>query len=223
MLKIKYVITLSLCTLLLFGCGSKNVNHGPQLSRAVAEIGTVPGAGDRSIIKTGAIKVEIEDIEKAEDQIRSLAEEKESIVTSSRMSSEKTYAATLKVPTSELENTMDAVAGLGKELSRSINTSDVTEELIDREAELKNLIVLRERMRELLVKATNVEEILKVERELNRIQTRIDSINRRLKNLKGQVEYSRLHVEITQKRIYGPLGYIGIGIWWVFEKLFIIN
>jgi hypothetical protein len=178
---------------------------------------------NRMVTKRGSIEIEAEEIKSIDEKIHVIVKDGSGYVASSRLDSKNRYYSELKIPSKELENTMNKIARLGIEISRNIDTTDVTNEYIDTEAELKNLESLRTRMRELLARATTVEEILKVENELNRIQTRIDTISGRLKSLRSQVELSTLDVTASEKRIYGPLGYLGMGIYWVVEKLFVIK
>lgn len=112
---------------------------------------------------------------------------------------------------------------MGKEERRNISTADVTDQYRDNEAELKNLISLRDRLRDLLARAQEINEILAVEEQLNRIQTRIDQISGRQKLLNDQIAYTPITITANEERIYGPLGYIGMGAWWIVEKLFVIK
>jgi len=41
--------------------------------------------------------------------------------------------------------------------------------------------------------------------------------------MQGSVNMSPIGVTLNEKTIYGPLGYIGNGIWWVVKKLFVIR
>jgi len=181
------------------------------------------GVEGRLIIKTASLEIKVDNIKLLEGQLKSIVTTTKGYVVSNDLDSENRFYATVMIPTEKLEKTIGEISSLGKEVSRSIRSSDVTEEFIDKDAELNNLLSLRNRMQELLLKAVTVDEILNVEKELNRIQTRIDAINGRLKSLKNQVAFSELSIRGTEKRIYGPRGYLGIGIAWVFEKLFIIK
>ncbi|SFV54069.1 hypothetical protein MNB_SV-14-1707 [hydrothermal vent metagenome] len=78
-------------------------------------------------------------------------------------------------------------------------------------------------MKVLLNRTSNIEEILLIEREINRVQTEIDMIERNLKSMHSSVEMSPISVNLEEKTIYGPLGYIANGIWWVTKKLFVIR
>ena len=101
--------------------------------------------------------------------------------------------------------------------------ADVTEQYIDVEARLKNKIVLRDRLKQLLEKATTVKDILAIETELHRVQGDIDSMEGRIKSLKGQVDYTTVTISLKRKAILGPLGYLFKGLWWGVEKLFVIR
>ncbi len=91
----------------------------------------------------------------------------------------------VKVPERKLELFVEQISSLGNVTSKSFNSEDVTEEMINIEANIANLSALRERFWSLLNKATEANDILKIEKELNRIQTELDSIEGRRKSLKN--------------------------------------
>lgn len=130
---------------------------------------------------------------------------------------------TLRVPGPQLRPVLDLLAALGTEESRSVSSQDVTEQYIDTEARLKNAIALRDRLKALLGQAKDVKDILEIEKELTRVQADIDSMDGRLKKLKGQVDFAQIDLTLQRKKIYGPLGYVIYGIGWLIQKLFIIN
>ena len=55
------------------------------------------------------------------------------------------------------------------------------------------------------------------------VQTEIDRIDRHLKSTQGSVDMSPISVNLKEKTIYGPIGYVGHGLWWAVKKLFIIR
>ena len=128
-----------------------------------------------------------------------------------------------RVPASQLDQTMDAIAALGDEEHRSVSAADVTEQYSDLEARLRNNLALRKRLQQLLSRATDVEDVLAIEKELNRIQSEIETMQARFDRLKSEVELSALSVTLQRKRILGPLGYAGYGLWWALSKLFVIR
>lgn len=177
----------------------------------------------RFVIKSASLKIEVNDPRATANEIISVVGRESGFIDNSHNYDQKTIRMTVKIPEAKLESFVDEVASKGKLISKSVNSKDITNEIIDIEAKLKNLVVLRERFRSILSKAEKVSEILEIERELSRIQSAIDSIEGRRESLKHQVALSKVDITIKQKIIYGPLGYLGIGLYWAIEKLFVIK
>ena len=89
---------------------------------------------------------------------------------------------------------------LGTIKSRTLSTEDVTDQLLDLETRLRNLLLLRERYQSLLNQAKDVKDILEIEKELNRIQTEIEQLEGKLKVLKQRVAMASLQIDARQKR-----------------------
>lgn len=88
---------------------------------------------------------------------------------------------------------------------------------------LKNLKLFRDKMKTLLNQTSKIEDVLRIEREVNRVQTEIDMIESQMKNMQSSVDMSPIEVSLKEKTIYGPLGYVGHGIWWIVKKMFVIR
>ena len=104
-----------------------------------------------------------------------------------------------------------------------MSAADVTEQYTDLETRLRNNLALRDRLQQLLQRAKDVEDVLAIEKELNRIQSEIETMQAQFDRLKSEVELSALSINLQRKRVLGPLGYIGYGFWWGFSKLFVIR
>ena len=160
------------------------------------------GAGleTRAIIRTGDMTIRVrEEMEQVKAEIERIVDGVKGRVQSFTMSEDRRLSMTLHVPQVELEGTMDRMAGLGRVTRRSLTSRDVTEQMIDIEARLRNLIALRDRLRGYLDKAVNLKQILDVERELTRVQTEIEAIEARLRMLRGQVAMSRLDLTVRRR------------------------
>jgi len=220
------ILTLT-ALVLLTGCGEKsaalNYQSTPlshQQSVPIAQSAPIPIK--RIITKRADITVEVDNIEKASIALKELLQKEQGYIVNAN-SYEERYQATVKVPTKSLNLTLDNIAMLGKKVSQNISQMDVTNQMVNSEARLKNLMLFRDKMQNLLTQTTKIEEILKIERELRRVLTEIDSIEGQLKYLKDAVILSPISVNFREKTVYGPLGYIANGIWWVTKKLFVIK
>ena len=89
--------------------------------------------------------------------------------------------------------------GEGKILNHSVSADDYTMEYSDTAAQTENLLALRERLRNLLAsdKAKDVDSILRIEAELNRIQTEIDQRTSRLKILEKMTNMATVNLSYS--------------------------
>lgn len=205
------------CVLFFVGCASNNMKQ--------AEAAATPASFSpkRHIIRTASLILSVEYIDEKVNTLTSLVEGYGGYVKSSSRHTEKRANLNIKIPSNKLNMFITEVSDLGKVTYKSTSSRDVTDQVIDIDARMKNLIALRARYRELLGKSNTVEEIVSIEKELSKIQTEIDTIEGRRKSLLDQVAMSSVNVTFEQKTIYGPLGYIGKGLMWVIGKLFVIK
>lgn len=162
----------------------------------------VPAPADqgRILIRSGSLDLRAKDLEATKTRIERITADLGGRVQDWSLRDGKWLDMTLRVPAKSLDEAMDRLATLGRVTGRSLRARDVTEALIDLEARLRNLKALRDRLRSYLDKASNLEEILKVERELARVQSEIESLEARLKILRDQVAMSELDVRVKKGR-----------------------
>jgi hypothetical protein len=162
---------------------------------------TQRSADGRTVIRSGSLELHARDLPHVKSEVERLVAEKRGWVDSWSLTDNRVLRMTLRVPEPTLEDTMEVVSSLGRVISRSLSSQDVTEEMIDLEARLSNLRALRDRLREYLNRAAELKDILEVERELTRVQTEIESIEARLKILKSKVAMSELKLWAKRKRV----------------------
>lgn len=154
------------------------------------------------IIRTANMELEVNSLDKSILEVKQLIEKHQAQVTnenSSNWSGRKENSLSIRIPAAHLDAFIADLEGLGYfSRSKNISQQDVTEEYIDNEARLKNQRQLEERFRELLKQAKNIEEILKVEQELNRIRQDIDSREGRSQYLRDQVAKSTVYLRLLE-------------------------
>jgi hypothetical protein len=114
---------------------------------------------------------------------------------------------TLRVKADSLQMALKDIASLGKVKYKNIYAEDITEEYADLKIRLENAQKARTRYLELLAKAITVEETLKVEKELERLNTEIDLLEGKMNRMDHLEEYSTINVTLQQKVKLGPLGF----------------
>lgn len=209
------------------GCATGSSGMSPRtIACEVGEAGSSNMAdvrSDRLLIWTAALNIQVWSISNAVNETITLIERKGGFVEKKSDGGETSASLTLRVPAKSFRETLSGLESVGTVTYRNIEGDDVTEDFIDVEARLKNKVVLRDRLKQLLEKATEVKDILSIETELNRVQADIDSMQGRIKSLKGQIEYATVTLDFERKPILGPLGYFFKGLWWGVEKLFVIR
>lgn len=106
---------------------------------------------------------------------------------------------TVRVPAKDFEKTIEVILKLGDVHRREIHARDVTSEYTDLQIRLKNALAMRQRLEELLQKAMDVKEALKVEEQLGRVAEQIEMMKGRLKMLNELTSFSTISVEFSER------------------------
>jgi len=224
MKKIAQALMALVSVALASGCATYAKRGGGSVGMAGApESSMTEVRPDRMLIWKAHLGIQVWSVSNAVAEAIALAERQGGFVERKSDSGEQSADLTLRVPARTFKTAVASLEALGTVTYRNIEGEDVTEQYIDVEARLKNKIVLRDRLKQLLEKATDVKDVLAIETELNRVQADIDSMEGRIKSLKGQVEYATVTLSLERKPILGPVGYLFKGLWWGVEKLFVIR
>lgn len=105
----------------------------------------------------------------------------------------------LRVPSGKFRRVMKQVEHLGDVQSRSVHTLDVSEEFHDLGVQLEHLEATRDRIKKLLATAKDLQQIMTVERELERLGGEIDRIRGRMRFLSSQAAFSTLTVSFAER------------------------
>jgi hypothetical protein len=178
---------------------------------------------ERMLIWRASLSLRVWNVSEAVGQAVALAERHGGFVEENSDGGESSARLLLRIPTQSFKGALVGIEGLGEVIHRSVQGEDVTEQYIDVEARLKNKSALRDRLMQLLDKAVNVKDVLAIETELNRVQEDIDSMEGRIKWLRGQIDCSTITLDIERRTVFGPLGYILKGLWWGVERLFVLR
>lgn len=189
----------------------------PQLSKMHSDV----NEQERKLIKRSWLTLRVKDLVEAEAQAKGIVENKTGYIQNTNGDRGKSFNLSIRVPQDQYVPTLVELRKVGEVISENENVQDVTTEFIDNQARLDNLYKLRERIQLLLNRADRIEDLLKIERELNRTQSEIDRLEGRMKYLKGQVNYASIELTVEKQKTYGPLGYFFMGIFWGVEKLFV--
>ena len=177
----------------------------------------------RLLIRRAEMRLDdIEDPERVARRVTAMTAALGGFVEQSR-ESEGSIHIKVRVPADLLETAMDSVATLGKVDKRQISADDVTEQVVDLNARVATRRAVRDRLRALLERASEIDDVIRVERELARVQGELDLLERRLEYLRGSSSMAELDIEARRKRILGPIGAVAMALGWIIQKAFIIR
>lgn len=223
------------CLLLLGGLAGCSSTGGfepgtaARAPNAVSAAQSPSAATGRMLVWTAQISIEVADLNVAAAQLDSQIAALGGYVEERGDYGSQRRRFVFRVPSAAFETALSTLEQAGEVRSREVKGVDVTEQYVDLETRLANNRVLRDRLRELLAKASEVKDILLIETELNRLQSEIDAMEARLRVLGDQVQLATLTADLYQKQaakprtIYGPLGYLYKGTEWFVTKLFVIR
>ncbi len=159
----------------------------------------VGGEVRRQISYTGWMSLEVEDVPSAAREIASRAQALGGYVASSSVE-EDSGSVSVKVPADSFGNLLSQVRGLGEVREERINANDVTDQIVDLQARLDNARAEEERLLELYSMATDVSDLLEIERALSDVRERIEVLQAELQNLESSVTYATLTVYLERRR-----------------------
>lgn len=105
----------------------------------------------------------------------------------------------IRVPAAKFTALVESIEGLGDVLHRQVQAQDVSEEFRDVEIRIRNAMQVRDRLAELLTRASKVEESLQIERELERLTGEIERLKGRMRFLQDRIAYSTITVSFQPK------------------------
>ncbi|AFY65758.1 DUF4349 domain-containing protein [Geitlerinema sp. PCC 7407] len=110
----------------------------------------------------------------------------------------------VRVPQAKLDSILEALSGLGTVEQRSVVAEDVSTQLIDLDARLRNQKRTEAQLLEILDRSGSVGDVLKVTQELSKTRESIEQIEAQLKYLRTQVAFSNIQLSLSQSPSSAP-------------------
>lgn len=206
-----------LTLLLVISCGTEKSNKNiammeaasfdaaappPPTANRSGSVAEVDATIERKIIKSGELRFQTRDLAETEKLVLNIVSELGGYISNNNTYSSDdrtTQNITVRVPAEKFDDLLERVSENARKIDyRNIHSQDVTEEFIDIEARLRTKKDLERRYLELLKKATRVEELVAIEKEIGTLRGEIESIEGRLKYLNNQVNMSTLTIDFYQ-------------------------
>ncbi len=171
---------------------------------------------ERIVLYNAFVDLKVEDEKVIAENITDIAKKYEGYILRSNNSE-----VSIRVLSDKLDIALEDIGNYGKVVNQEINGEDVTEEYTDMNIRLENAERTRQRYLALLDQAVNVQEVLMVERELERLNRELELLKGRLKRLDELHTFSTITVYYHKKVKPGVLGYVFVGLWKGIKFLFV--
>lgn len=174
---------------------------GASESLALPEPKTLPptNVSNRMMVKDSYLSLLVENVNQTQELIVKKTEQLGGYLVNSNLNNPQeaaTATITIRVPSKKLNQALEYFRELSiKVISENLSGYDVTDQYVDNEARLATLMKTKAKFEEILERATKIEDILNVQREIINLQAQIDSI-------KGQQQYLEQNSALAKVTIY---------------------
>ena len=230
-------LVISLSIVACGGAKKEAADSGPSFEIAYSSSGSAPSEGayrdqaaaeegknivgdldNRKIIQNAELNIDVENLEEIIKEIeRQVAMVGGFLAESNtgRYSTDSAWAnMVLRVPVSEFQEFVAFLEEKGTVKNRRVYMDDVTTQFIDLEARLRVLKAEEESILGILNKASKVEDVLNIRKELRTIRSEIEVLEGELKYLSNMVAFSTIRVHLQQVKVsetrIDPAGFSGV-------------
>ena len=177
--------------------GSNEYSGSAVTPRATGGLPTEP-----LLIKNADLRLEVATLEPALDRVRQVASDQNGTLSDLDLKSEagerRTATATVRVPSDQFETTLSALRQIGDVRSESVRTEDVTEEYVDLRAKRAALSDQLAQYRRILANTSTIEDVIAVQKEIERVQVELDRAEGRLRYLESRTSFSRITLRLEE-------------------------
>ncbi|MCC5911762.1 MAG: DUF4349 domain-containing protein [Clostridiaceae bacterium] len=223
--------------------GARNFENRQLIDESMEEAGTIQLQEEskevsdvaRKIIMRGRVAIEVEDFDNVHRRVIEITEGYNGYIEQSEIyynfldqenpnNSLRSANMQLRIPSDDFLDIFHQIKYLGIVVEENTSGDDITRTYMDIENQLENLKIQEERLREILKKAEEVDDLLRIENELNRIRTEINMLTGRLQNFDQLVSMSTIDLRITQVKDKGlHIQSIQEGLWDRAKNNFVVS
>lgn len=163
------------------------------------------------VIRTAQLTIEVASVDKTLALVRDIAARGDGFVSNSntrieRVNDQSRTVAdlTLQVRSIAVDSVISELRGLGDVTSETSGSQDVTEEYVDLGSNLRNLQATESAILKLMEKATQIQDVLSLQRELTNIRGQIERIQGRRSYLEHRTDMATINLAIRPQGASTP-------------------
>lgn len=126
-----------------------------------------------------------------------------------------------RVPEARLDEVVARLPDLAEVVRSEVRAPEVSGAVRDLRVRVQSATALRDRLVALLERASTVEEVLAVERELGRVTESLALMQSQLQAQESEVAFAEVHLRVEDPASPGPLGWVFYGLYRGVKWLFV--
>ncbi len=156
------------------------------------------------IARTASLSLVVKDFASVEAAVKNVVSRHSGYIgelnTSTPPDAAKTFSATLRVPSAQLEPALAELKQLGRADQASQGGEEVTKQYVDLAARLKNSRATEERLLGVLRNNTGkVKDVLEVENEISRVRGEIEGMEADQRALQSRIDFATITLSVTEE------------------------
>ncbi|MGB0562882.1 MAG: DUF4349 domain-containing protein [Spirulinaceae cyanobacterium] len=181
-------------------------NMSPEEAAKESESGGASATDARQVkpqlIKTARLELEVESVEEAIAALGQILKQQQGDILEldhqrPQSSGGQEFASLqVRVPQANLEDTLAQFGELGQVTAETISAQDVSDQLVDLGARLRNLRQAEEALLDILDRAGSMSDVLAVSQELRSVRQEIEQIDAQRSDLENRVAYSTITIQL---------------------------
>ena len=182
-----------------YAADSASVRSGDVYAAEEKSAGTLSDAApplpeNRKLIRTGNIRFEVSSLAETKAAVEAWAKRFDGYV-SDFSEDGRSLGMTVHIPSSAFDDAMSSSGTIGKIVSKSADSVDVTDRFYDLDSRLATRRVLLERLQSYLREAKNMKDMLEIETKINDVTAEIEQMQGQFNRLSKQIDYSEIYIE----------------------------
>jgi len=163
------------------------------------------------IARTAKVSLYVGNVDKAAAQLTRVAQRNGGDVFSSDVSngdgssSQPSASMKLRVPEERFNRTLSDVINTGTLRERSTSAEDLTSDLTDSQAKLRNLRRTEADIRAIMDRSGTVSQVMDAENQLSQVREQIETLESEIKEMRTRVAYATIDVDMEAEATTAPV------------------
>jgi len=156
------------------------------------------------LVKTAQVTLTVDSVKQSIGKVTAIARQQQGDILGLQdqippdYNTRHTASLQLRVPQAKLDATLNALTALGIVQQQAITAEDVSTQLVDFQARLRNLRNTEAMLLKIMNRSGGISDVLKVSQELSNVRSQIEQLDAQLTDLSNRVAYSVVNISLEE-------------------------